>query len=316
MPKLSVIMSVYKEPVEWLCQSINSILGQTYTDFEFIIICDNPNYEKGIELLNNYAGKDNRIKLLFNETNIGLTKSLNKGVAIAEGTYIARMDADDISLPGRFERQVKLLEEHPEIGVCGSIIDYIGDRKGLKYFPEPNKDIFLFLETAFAHPTVMMKKCLLPSPKCYNEDFVVSQDYALWTELYAKGVNFYNFQTPLVHYRISGQQIMAKRNSMQHKLGCKIRRRAFDIYTMKNGISYTLGNKTITLSEIDTIKKMVVLPKGIMNTLLFYLYISCHEGLPNKMIHLILSGDLLCISAMNIARIIKYQIRNMDADKF
>lgn len=135
-PKVSVIMSVYKEPVEWLHESIDSILNQTFTDFEFIIICDNPSYDEGIALLYAYKEKDHRIVLIENEKNLGLTKSLNKGITVAKGDFIARMDADDISLPERFEKQMSLLEKHPEIGVCGSIIDYMGDRKGVKYYPE------------------------------------------------------------------------------------------------------------------------------------------------------------------------------------
>ena len=79
-PRVSVVMSVYKEPVDWLRQSVDSILNQTFTDFEFIIICDNPDYKIGIAALKEYALRDNRIKLVFNESNIGLTKSLNKGL--------------------------------------------------------------------------------------------------------------------------------------------------------------------------------------------------------------------------------------------
>jgi glycosyltransferase involved in cell wall biosynthesis len=98
-------MGVYKEPLDWLRQSIDSILNQSFTDYEFIIICDNPRYEEGMELLKKYANSDRRIILLFNNENIGLTKSLNKGLEIARGKYIARMDADDISKPERLTRQ-------------------------------------------------------------------------------------------------------------------------------------------------------------------------------------------------------------------
>ena len=134
--RISVVISVYKEPVEWLSQSIDSILHQTFSDFEFIIVCDNPAYEEGINTLKEYSKKDGRIRLIFNEGNIGLTKSLNKGLAIAQGEYIARMDVDDIAMTERFAKQLEYLDSHPEIGVCGSIIKYIGDRKGVKYYPE------------------------------------------------------------------------------------------------------------------------------------------------------------------------------------
>lgn len=107
-------MSVYKEPIDWLCQSIDSILEQSYNYFEFIIVCDNPNYSVGIRVLNDYSNKDSRIKLLFNEVNIGLTRSLNKALALSQGEYIARMDADDIADKERFAQEVDYLESCPD----------------------------------------------------------------------------------------------------------------------------------------------------------------------------------------------------------
>ena len=309
-------MSVYKEPVEWLKQSIDSILQQTFKDFEFIIICDNPAYIQGIALLKDYSKKDNRIHLLFNENNIGLTKCLNKGIAIARGEFIARMDADDISDPIRFDKQITFLKAHPEVGVCGSIIEYIGERKGLKLYPEKYEDMYLFLESPFAHPTVMIRKEVLPLPKCYDEGFLVSQDYALWTELYAKGVLFYNFPIPLLHYRVSGQQIMANKNSVQHELSCIIRRRAFDYYNEKHDNDYRIGGKEITLPEIDLVRREVSLPTNVKKLLLYYLYISTSEGLIRKLYNLVKSGDLFRLSFMNNLRIIKYQLCGLDASKF
>jgi glycosyltransferase involved in cell wall biosynthesis len=315
-PYISVVMSVYKEPVEWLSQSIDSILHQTFSDFEFLIICDNPAYKEGIDLLKNYARKDNRIRLFFNEDNIGLTKSLNKGFIIAQGEFIARMDADDIAMTERFAKQLEYLDSHPEIGVCGSIIKYIGDREGMKYFPEKYEDMYLFLETPFAHPTVMIRKAILPKANCYDEEYVVSQDYALWTELYAKGVQFYNIQEPLLQYRVSGQQIMAKKNSVQHQLACKIRRKALDYYNARHNVTYKINKKAITLDEIDAIKYQMKLPHNVMGDLLFYLYISNDSSVFRKLWHLFSKGNASYIKMANIARIIKYQIKNLDAVKF
>ena len=125
---VSVLMSVYNEPEEWMRVAIDSILGQTFTDFEFIIINDNPKRKLNREILSDYAKQDKRIVILENEENIGLTKSLNKGLKVAKGKYIARMDADDISLSDRLEKQVNFMEEHPEVGVCGANILCFGDR--------------------------------------------------------------------------------------------------------------------------------------------------------------------------------------------
>ena len=115
MPKISVIMSVYSERVDWIRKSIDSILNQTYSDFEFIIVNDKPDKEENAQLLEEYAARDSRIKVLTNEENIGLTKSLNKAFALAEGEFIARMDADDMALPERFKIQLEFMNAHPEI---------------------------------------------------------------------------------------------------------------------------------------------------------------------------------------------------------
>jgi glycosyltransferase involved in cell wall biosynthesis len=117
-PYISAVMSVYNESEEYLRKSIESILNQTYTDFEFIIILDNPDNKKARDILKEYENKDDRIVLLENEKNIGLAPSLNRGVKVARGKYIARMDADDIALPQRFEKQVYFLENNPDYAVC------------------------------------------------------------------------------------------------------------------------------------------------------------------------------------------------------
>ena len=122
MPKITVLMSIYKEPIDWMILSIDSIIEQTYKDFEFIIINDNPERLDNTKLLEKYLKKDSRIKIVNNSENIGLTKSLNKGLAVSTGEYIARMDADDISLPTRFEKQIAFLESNPNVIVLGTNI--------------------------------------------------------------------------------------------------------------------------------------------------------------------------------------------------
>lgn len=107
-PLVSVVMAIYNEPVEWMRQAIDSILYQSFKDFEFIIINDNPIRVENKEILDEYSAKDSRVIVVLNEENIGLTKSLNKGLAIASGEYIARMDADDIAMPERLRMQYSL----------------------------------------------------------------------------------------------------------------------------------------------------------------------------------------------------------------
>lgn len=209
-PLVSVIMSVYKEPVEWLRQSIDSILYQTFKDFEFIIISDNPSYIEGNSLLKKYAEKDSRIILVFNEENIGLTKSLNKGLGIAKGKYIARMDADDVSLKDRLEVQVEYLMAHKEISVCGMGIIFMGQSKFCKkHYPVEHDDVcnYMLFENPFAHPVVMYRKIVNGWAVRYDESINKAQDYKLWLDIYNKGGIFHNLYKIGLKYRVSSQQI-------------------------------------------------------------------------------------------------------------
>lgn len=123
---ISVIMSVYNEKPQWLKESIESILNQTYKNIEFIIIIDNPLNKKAIDLINNYALKDKRVKLFINDKNMGLVYSLNLGLKNANGDYIARMDADDISHLNRLEKQLKYIKEE-NLDLIGSNINLFNE---------------------------------------------------------------------------------------------------------------------------------------------------------------------------------------------
>lgn len=216
-PRISVVMAVYKEPVGWICQSINSILDQTFQDFEFIIVNDKPDREENVQLLNEYAQKDDRIKVITNEKNIGLTKSLNKGISVAIGEYIARMDADDISSPNRFELQVNKLSEgysfvYPNIDYINSNGESIKGAKSSSKFLE--SEFFIF--NPIPHPAVMFRASLLELRNpLYNEKYRRSQDYELWTLFYLNNVRFEKIQDVLLHYRISNSQISHKNNTEQ-----------------------------------------------------------------------------------------------------
>ena len=211
-------MSVYNEPQNFVKKAIDSILSQTFKDFEFIIVCDNP---QNIELYNfllTVQKDDKRVKIIKNEVNIGLTKSLNKAIANAVGTYIARMDADDISEKNRFEEQVKFLDGHPNVGVCGSQLNYIDENDniiGQNLFPCEKKDFPYMIIPFFGHPAVMIRKsCLLQLGTPYDEHFKYSQDFSLWYRL--DGVcGFYNLPMKLLSYRKSANQIGQKKASEQ-----------------------------------------------------------------------------------------------------
>lgn len=276
MPTISVIMSVYKEPLEWIKESIDSILNQTFKDFEFIIVNDNPEDDKLLAFLKEYEEKDARVRVLVNEFNIGLTKSLNYALREAKGRYIARMDADDISNPERFREQIDFLLNNEEIAVCGTAIEYMGNLSGVHYFPKNQDEIFLFLETCFAHPTVMFRAEILKSNE-YSEQYKVSQDFELWVRLYAQGYLFANLQSILLKYRVSNIQISKKKSHLQSEVSKKLRRKALIMYCQKNNINIDYLMANIDYQTFSLILNNVSLPTDTMQLLLYYIILSVSD---------------------------------------
>lgn len=205
MPNLSVLMGIYNEKKkEQVEMAILSILNQSYRDFEFII-CDDGSPEEFFLWLQQYCRTDERIHLLRNEKNEGLSKALNRCLTEACGKYIARMDADDVSLPNRFEKQITFLETHPEYALAGCAVSLIdeggvwGERVPAE---KPQKTDFLWT-SPFVHPSIMMKKSVLQHLNGYTtEDYAErTEDYDLFMRLYAAGKAGYNLQEKLLLYR-------------------------------------------------------------------------------------------------------------------
>ncbi len=213
-------MSVYDTPVEYLHECIDSILTQTYQNFEFIIINDGSKKFETCNALKEYSKKDSRIKLIRNEKNIGLTKSLNIGLAEARGKYIARMDADDIAISTRFEEQWNFMEQHSEIVVLGTWVEKFGckQEKEPMYFidyTQGNYEEFLinmmFYNVANIHPTVMLRHDFLRENQIrYDENIKKAQDYKLWIDCIKHGGKMYNLPTVLLKYRVHENQITSK----------------------------------------------------------------------------------------------------------
>lgn len=203
-PKISVILSVYNGE-RYLKQSIESILEQTFADFEFIIM-DDGSSDGSFRIIRGYD--DDRIKVIRNEVRNGLTKSLNKALKKARGKYVARQDADDISLPSRFEEQIEFFERHPETALLGTSI-FIMDEKGRileekKACPRPSRN--LLKRNEIFHGSVMFKKAVIDNLGGYNELFKHSQDYELWLRI-AKYHDIRNLQIPLYALRLHKSSI-------------------------------------------------------------------------------------------------------------
>lgn len=234
MPKISVIMSVYKEPVDWMKLAIESILHQTYSDFEFIIINDNPDRKENMTVLNLYASKDSRIIIISNEQNIGLTKSLNKGLKIAKGEYIARMDADDISMPIRFEKQVAFMDCNQDVLVSGAqavMINEFGKKIGEWNVCKDWSDLksSLLFRSPIVHPLAFFRRTINNNPIFYDESYTYSQDYALWSSL-IKEHKIINLDDSLLLYRISTQQISTLNNESQTQCAIRIQEYIFETF--------------------------------------------------------------------------------------
>jgi glycosyltransferase involved in cell wall biosynthesis len=212
IPEISVIMSVYNSD-QYLKQAVESILNQSFTDFEFIIT-DDCSTDGSAEILENYKLKDKRIILLRNSENIGLTKSLNSMLEMAKGKYIARMDADDISLPERFNKQHDFMERNPEIGVLGANIRYFGIVNKITDHPIEHDEIKieLLFECIMNHPSIFMRKKVIDEHKIrYNENFRISQDYELWSRM-INNTKFANLKDVLIDYRFEKTNITNTHN--------------------------------------------------------------------------------------------------------
>lgn len=204
MPKVSVIMGVYNCE-KYVRQSIDSILAQSFTDWEFII-CDDCSTDGTYDIVKDYKEKfPNKFILLANEKNSRLAFSLNRCLKKASGEYIARMDGDDISLPDRFEKQVEFLDSHPEYAVVGSIttrFDENGDYGFAKYPEFPNR-FTMKSHIPYGHPTIMMRKSAYDALGGYtvSDETKRCEDYDMWFRFYAAGFEGYNIQEPLLRFR-------------------------------------------------------------------------------------------------------------------
>lgn len=211
-PFVSVLMSVYNAE-RYLEDAIQSILTQTYKDFEFIIIDDGSN-DGSLAIINSI--NDDRIRLIVNEENKGLIYSLNRGLESAVGKYIIRMDADDISEPDRFDIQIRYMEEHPDIGISGTAYQsfregYISKTRILDSDPLQNKANLMFFPV-LAHPSVIMRKSVLDDNNLkYRDEFKNAEDYGLWVEA-SNCTSISNIKKKLLNYRILEKSITRQAN--------------------------------------------------------------------------------------------------------
>ena len=221
-PKISVLMPLYNGESH-ITDAIDSILSQTFKDFELVIINDGST-DSSRALVKSY--NDRRIHLIDNQENLGLSASLNLGLNESCGQYIARMDCDDISLPNRLEVQFNFMENNPEITTCGSWVKTIGHRSGQIWnypmTPDEVKCQLLF-ECPLAHPTVIFRaKDIRDSHSYYDESYQYSEDYEFWIRL-SKQFSLANIGEILLLYRCHNQQFTTQFSNNLRQSSNKLR---------------------------------------------------------------------------------------------
>jgi len=244
-PLVSVITPVYNRE-KYLVKCIESILNQTYENFEFIIIDDNSS-DLTVNIIKDYLLRDSRIKFLENNKNLGATLTFNRGLDIAKGKYIARMDSDDISFPDRFKKQVDIFESWHDLEVLGTgavLIDHKENEIGRKQFPSNFKKISNIIKTGVPvfDPSVMMRSSTLKEINGFDNRLAPADDYHLWLTLFKQKKIISNIDDYLIKYRLHDSNLskVASREQLQKSfLALKIYNSNFstdEFFNQKNSL--------------------------------------------------------------------------------
>jgi glycosyltransferase involved in cell wall biosynthesis len=211
VPKVTVLMPIYNGE-KYLRDAIESILSQTFKDFEFLIINDGST-DSSVKIIESYD--DPRIRLVNNESNLKLVLTLNKGLLLSRGEYIARMDCDDISYPKRLELQVKFMDSQTKVGISGTWVETIGDQTGIIFrYPTDSKKIQsrLLFDSPLAHPSVIFRKTFVERFKLkYEVEDLYAEDWSMWQKC-SFIFPISNIPIVLLKYRIT-EQSMSRSNA-------------------------------------------------------------------------------------------------------
>lgn len=295
MVKVSIILPAYNA-AETIGEAMESMISQTWTDWELIVINDGSK-DQTADVIRSY--KDERIRYIENEGNKGLIYTLNRGLELATGEYIARMDADDISLPTRLEKQVQYMDSHKDVVVLGTGYQMFGE--GIKsrviLLAENDKHIkdYYLTEFPFAHPTVMMRRV---EGLHYDSHYKNAEDYRLWLDLMDTG-EYHNLQEVLLHYRISPSQVTQRASASQQEATQRCR---WDYLAQRIGkeLAQEMKEQGIQTSHIRRIKEA-----GEYTPLLHALYLSLASYGLKETTYYIGSGDIFRLGALTAARFFK-----------
>lgn len=257
-PIVSVVMSVYNGE-RFLREAVESILDQSFLEFEFIIINDGST-DFTAEMLDSYQKNDPRVHV-YHQENRGLVESLNRGCGLAQGSYIARMDADDISVKNRLMWQVDFMEKHPEVGVLGGaaeIIDTTGNSLRTAANPIEDHEIRYALldDCPVWHPTVLMRKDVFVSVGGYRKVVFGAEDYDLWLRI-ADHYQLANLEAVLLHYRLHPYQVTVS----------KIRQTAFSTLAARAAAAFRRDGIPDPLNSVVEITPEVLVGLGVSETM-------------------------------------------------
>ncbi|MEW6605935.1 MAG: glycosyltransferase family 2 protein [bacterium] len=247
-PLVSIIMSSFNSEY-FIKKCVDSLLEQTYKNLE-IIIFEDCSTDKTRNILETY--NDKRLKIIYNDSNHGLTSNLNKAIKVSTGKYIARMDSDDISYKNRIEVQVKYMEKHKKIDILGTQIKALGLVGYQRKYPKKHEEIkaALLFNNPMAHPTIMIRSNSININPLYDNNTLKAQDYELWTRLIHEK-RFHNLNKKLLFYRVHDQQISKKNTESQHMFANKAR---FDLLK-RNGLSDDDIRKIFYIETLNTLTK-------------------------------------------------------------
>jgi glycosyltransferase involved in cell wall biosynthesis len=320
-PLVSVVMAAYNEEL-YISEAINSILEQTYTNFEFIIINDGSS-DMTERIILSYG--DERIKYLRNETNLKLIKSLNKGLELAKGKYIARMDADDIAMPERLETQVLFMENHPHIGISGSQLEVFGQINSRMNFPLTHEDLKLnlLITSAFGNNVVILRRSVLEKfGLVFPLGYIHAEDYKCWTMWLMKSIGA-NIEKTLVKYRSHQNSMSVKNRKIQIVTRNRIRieylRELFNLEdNLEVAANFYMPIGWRRIGAIRTIEKLnkrrqIFPPRKLRATIQKLWYLDSLEGVESNAVVLFRFPLIFCLgvsdNAMNWLYLFKHFVK-------
>ncbi|MBQ4600635.1 MAG: glycosyltransferase [Oscillospiraceae bacterium] len=252
MPKVSVILPAYNAE-KYIKEAMDSILSQTFADFELIVLND-CSQDSTEELILSY--EDPRVVYVKNEENLGVARTLNRGLALAKGEYIARMDADDISLRSRFEKQAAYLDTHSNVAVLGSNVELFDEngtiQTGWSSTDPRQLKLDLFFACPFAHPGVMMRTAVIRELGGYDPEYEGLEDYELWYRVSRKA-NISTLADVLLRYRLHGGQVTQNPSERYRQRLLALKRRQLGTLGMEDNdayFDYCLGKKPQTAEQV------------------------------------------------------------------